>query len=107
MSSTSTTSETTTKRISDEVFAEVERELAASSTTTAAASAISAAQSDKLNELSKVALPYVWTTAVGVWVAGLMIMNSYIQITQCIGIGMVVAGVLSSIVFAWRSRTTE
>jgi hypothetical protein len=100
-----TTSGTTTKRIPDEVFAEVERELAAAEPTLApAAPAVLEPSVDTLNELSKVVLPYVWTIAIGVWVAGLIFMNSTLPLVQCIGTGIVVAGVLSSIVFAWRSK---
>lgn len=102
MSSTSTTSETT-KRISDEMFAEVERELAASAVPAPAPAELTP-PSDWVNEYSKIALPYVWTTAAGIWIAGLMMMNTLIPVTQCIGVGLVATGVLSSIVFAWRSR---
>lgn len=106
MSNITTTSEKTTKRISDEVFAEVERELAAKAEAIVPTIAVIASEpkSDKLNDVAKAMLPYVWTSALGVWVAGLMIMNSLIPIVQCFGVGLVVAGVLSSIVFAWRSR---
>ena len=103
MSNTSIKTETT-KRISDEVFAEVERELASVPAVTAAPAQAVVEKTDRLNQLSELALPYVWMIAIGVWVAGLLILQSRTPITQCIGAGAVVALVLSSVVFAWRSR---
>ena len=103
MSNTSIKTETT-KRISDEVFAEVERELASVPAVPAAPAPAVVEKTDRLNQLSELALPYVWMIAIGVWVAGLLILQSRTPITQCIGAGAVVALVLSSVVFAWRSR---
>ncbi len=100
MTSTHPSSQTTTNRISDEVFAEVEREVAAQSL------ALPVSEPDKLDQLAGTVLPYVWATAAGVWVTGMMILQTLIPTPQCIGLGLVVIGVLSSIVFAWRTRET-
>lgn len=102
MAAPSTIPEASTKRISDEMFAEVERELAAAAL---APATVTAVPSDKFDQLSRLLLPYVWTTAIGVWIAGLMFMNTLTPLTQCIGVGLVSIGVLSSLVFAWRSGT--
>lgn len=107
MSNTSTKSETT-KRISDEMFEEVERELAAANPVSAGDAEIPAslpvAEVDRLNRLSELALPYVWMIAIGVWVSGIMVLQERIPMSQCLGAGLVVASALSAIVFAWRSR---
>lgn len=102
MTSASSSPETTTKRISDEVFADVERELAA----TSAAVAEALPTRDRLDALAAMVLPYVWTTAIGVWVSGVMLLRTLVPTAQCIGVGIVTIGVLSSIVFAWRCRKT-
>lgn len=101
MTSTSTRPETTTtKRISDEVFAEVERELASEAPLSMPPMP---AKMDRLDRLAGVVLPYVWATAIGVWAGGLLLLRTVMTFTQCISITFLTTSILCLAVFAWRS----
>lgn len=105
---TSTTKTTSTKRITDEVFEEVERELAAerAENVVEVASAVEP-KGVSIERLAERVLPYIWTSVAGVWVAAITIMNTMIPVLQCIAAGIVTAGVLSATVFAFRSRKSR
>lgn len=93
---------TSTQRISKEVFEEVEKELSA-----AQAVPVEAVPVDKLDHLAGIVLPYVWTSAIGVWVSGMMILKTLVPLVQCIGAGVATIGVLSAIVFVWRRSSVR
>lgn len=89
----------TTKRISDEVFAEVERELS----TAPAIQPETPKTDDRLNRIAGLALPYVWAAAIGVWAGGILLLRTTMPITQCLFVTLVATSVLSAAVYAWRS----